>query len=98
MLHEGPGQSAAAREAQEETGLTGALVPLGYRHEYLSSEPGRKQTRYLEHAFLLRVPAGQEPRLSEEHVGFRWTAAAEASALLQWESHRETLRLALRQE
>jgi 8-oxo-dGTP pyrophosphatase MutT (NUDIX family) len=84
--------AAAAREAEEETGLTGDLLDLGYFHEYVSS--GGK--RFREHAFLLRVqPAARAVALSDEHDGFAWLAPDAARAAVSWPAHREALDLAL---
>jgi len=83
--------AAAAREAQEETGLVGDLIDLGYVHEYESA--GGKQFR--EHAFLLRVPDGGRVRLSDEHDHFDWVAPDAARAAVSWPAHREALELAL---
>jgi len=84
--------AAAAREAQEETGLTGELVDLGYFHEYVST--GGKQFR--EHAFLLRVPPpARAIELSDEHEAFAWVPPDEARASVSWPAHREALDLAL---
>jgi len=84
--------AAAAREAQEETGLTGELVDLGYFHEYASA--GGKHFR--EHAFLLRVPgSARAVELSDEHDGFVWLPPDSARASVSWPAHREALELAL---
>lgn len=87
---EAPAQTAA-REAREETGLTGALTDLGFEHRFTLAKPGKRPVDWVERAFLLLVPAGTEPRLSEEHVAHRWVALGEAVALLEWASHRESL-------
>ena len=84
--------AAAAREAQEETGLTGELVDLEYFHEYVSA--GGKHFR--EHAFLLRVPPpAPAVELSDEHDAFAWVPPDEARAAVSWPAHREALELAL---
>jgi 8-oxo-dGTP pyrophosphatase MutT (NUDIX family) len=81
----------AAREALEETGLRGELVDLGFNHRY------RDQRRDLEeHAFLLRVTKGSEPKLSDEHVSFRWAQPGEVRSVLDWDAHREAFELALK--
>jgi 8-oxo-dGTP pyrophosphatase MutT (NUDIX family) len=87
-----PIAKAAAREAREETGLTGELVDLGFEHEFVSSN-GK---RFREHAFLLRVPpAARAVELSDEHDGFAWVAPAAARSAVSWPAHRESLELAL---
>jgi 8-oxo-dGTP pyrophosphatase MutT (NUDIX family) len=83
--------AAAAREVEEETGLSGPLVDLRFAHQF--EVPGRGA--FSEAAFLLSAPAGVEPRLSDEHVGHRWVTPAAARALLEWAAHRESLRLAV---
>src|SRR5438105_15432787 len=52
--------TAAAREAEEETGLRGALVDLGYEHSFAD---GRTHP-HRELAFLLKVPTRSAPALS----------------------------------
>jgi 8-oxo-dGTP pyrophosphatase MutT (NUDIX family) len=80
----------AEREAFEETGLRGQLVDLDYNHRY-----EQKLRQVEEHAFLLRVPEGSEPRLSDEHVSARWVSPKEARKVVEWEAHREALSRAL---
>jgi 8-oxo-dGTP pyrophosphatase MutT (NUDIX family) len=84
--------SCAEREAFEETGLRGDLHDLGFSHSFEDSRRGR---RLDEHAFLLAVDAGSEPRISSEHVAARWVEPADARAALQWPAHRESLDRAL---
>ena len=88
-----PGETplaCAGREAQEETGLRGDLAALGLVHRYRAAKGD-----FEEHAFLLSVARRAEPRLSSEHVAFRWAAPEEARAVLHWETHREALDAAL---
>ena len=87
------GESArecAAREANEETGLSGELVELGLVHRYSG-----KKGAFEEHAFLLRVKKGADPELSDEHISHRWVTPAEARAAVHWKAHRDALDLAL---
>ena len=86
-----PAPAAAAREAEEETGLTGDLFDLGYDHEYVSA--GGK--RFREHAFLLCVLPQGRVELSDEHDAFAWVAPDTARASVSWPAHREALELAL---
>jgi 8-oxo-dGTP pyrophosphatase MutT (NUDIX family) len=81
----------AAREAREESGLEGTLVPLDFSHVYEDARRGQMR----EHAFLLRAPERAEPKLSEEHVDCKWVPALEVDAMLEWPAHRQSLRLAL---
>jgi len=87
------GESArdcAAREAEEETGLAGDLVELGLVHRYSG-----KKGEFEEHAFLLRARKGAEPKLSDEHVSYRWAIPAEAVEAVRWKAHRDALSLAV---
>jgi len=84
-------QQAAAREAEEETGLRGELVDLGLRHDF----EGRNGKRFEEHAFLLRVEALSVPVLSDEHVGFCWVRPDQARAALLYPTHLSALAKAL---
>jgi len=89
--HEGEKAAAcASREALEETGLEGELVELDHTHRY----QGRKNL-FEEHSFLLRVPRGSTPVLSDEHISFRWVSPDEASKVLHWKAHREALDFAV---
>jgi 8-oxo-dGTP pyrophosphatase MutT (NUDIX family) len=85
-----PVAEAAAREAKEETGLTGELVDLDFEHEFVSSN-GK---RFREHAFLLRV-SGSTVAISDEHDGFAWVLPDRARAAVTWPAHRESLERAL---
>ena len=81
---------AAAREAEEETGLTGALFDLRFCHEFEAP-----RGRCVEHAFLLGVAASAAVLLSNEHVGAVWATPDQARSRLEWDAHRATLALAL---
>ena len=85
-----PIADAAAREAREETTLTGQLVDLGYEHQYVSAT-GK---RFRERAFLLRAGGG-EVAISDEHEAFEWVPPDRARAAASWPAHREALELAL---
>ncbi len=87
---ETPAQTAA-REAREETGLSGALTNLGFEHRFKAAKPGKRPVEWVERAFLLLVPGASEPRLSEEHVARRWVPLGEVGALLVWAAHRASL-------
>ena len=92
-----PPAQTAAREAREETGLSGALTDLGFEHRFRAAKPGKRLVEWVERAFLLLVPAGTEPRLSEEHVAHQWVPLAEAGAFLEWAAHRESLQRVMEQ-
>jgi dATP pyrophosphohydrolase len=73
---------AALRELEEESGLVDPsrfeAVPLELW--YVRPEGARVRI----HPFLAAAPAGWEPRLNDEHVDYRWCAAAEADELLAY--------------
>ncbi len=83
--------AAAAREAAEETGISGEVLDLGYEHEYVSA----RGKPFRERAFLLRADGQAQVQLSDEHDGFVWLAPAAARAALSWPAHRAALDLAL---
>ena len=83
--------ACAEREAFEETGLRGDLLPLHLVHRYRA-----KKGDFEEHAFLLKVPKKSEPDLSSEHISFRWATPDEALSAVHWKAHREALETALR--
>ena len=84
--------ACAAREAEEETGLRGALHDLERRHTFRDQRRGRSME---EHAFLLVVDQGSEPKLSSEHLSARWVEPGDARAAREWPAHREALERAL---
>lgn len=84
-------RACAEREAHEETGLRGELAELKVVHRYRG-----KKGEFEEHAFLLRVSARSEPRLSSEHVGFRWATPDQVRAAVHWPAQRDALEAALR--
>ena len=88
-----PAPTAAAREAEEETGLTGKLVDLKWVHEFT----GPKGRHIREHGFLLEVEAASRVRISDEHEDFAWMPPEKARSSLTWPAHREALDLALQQ-
>lgn len=84
-------EETAAREAEEETGLTGPIADLAYEHSFTDAR-GRRQR---EVAFLLRASPKSEARLSSEHVASRWVSPDAARAAVEWPAHREALLRAL---
>ena len=97
-----PGESAGAaarRELREETGADVPVEPLGYRHAFALDPalvpPSRPGLRLCdETAFAARLPAGFEPRLSDEHVEWEWCEPAAAAARLPYAGLRRAIRLA----
>jgi 8-oxo-dGTP pyrophosphatase MutT (NUDIX family) len=85
--------AAAARELQEETGLTAvALREIGafdYVREAWEPEPGLEVNV---RAFAADAPTGWEPTLDGEHEVYRWCSLAEAESLLHFSEPRELLR------
>jgi dATP pyrophosphohydrolase len=97
------GESAAAaaeRELLEETGLAASVEDLGGEYAYrLDDEPPEVRARFAPeveeikiHAFAAEAPAGWEPRLDEEHVGYRWCSAADAVEIVEYEEPRAAVR------
>lgn len=78
-------RDAAARELEEETGLTGVELreagAFEYRREEWESYPGM---HVLVRAFATEAPAGWEPTLDDEHDEYRWCSATDAADLLYW--------------
>ena len=89
-------QAAAAREIHEETGFAPRLDQvreLGYAHSFALAEGGTPSFAH-ETAFVLALPASAQPRLSDEHVDFRWCTIGEAMQLLRFAGLRRAVSLA----
>ena len=92
--------AAAERELLEETGLAASVEDLGGDYAYrLDDEPPEVRARFAPeveeikiHAFAAEAPAGWEPQLDEEHVGYRWCSAEDAVELLEYEEPRAAVR------
>ncbi len=87
---------AAARELHEETGLDAPVVDVRLRQTY--RVPEKMRTEYLAGVdevaienFRVRVSAGWEPVLNEEHDHYRWLTLADAIALARWPETKELL-------
>ena len=95
-----PGESAqvaAAREIHEETGFSPRLDEvreLGYAHSFALGDRVPPAFAH-ETSFVLKLSAGAEPRLSDEHTEHRWCTAEEARALLPFAGLRRAVQLAL---
>ena len=88
--------AAAARELLEETGLAAAVIDLGMRQSY--KVPEQMRGEYLSGVdevqienFAVRVSAGWEPLLNEEHDSYRWLTLAEAIAIEHWPETKEVI-------
>lgn len=93
-----PGEAlpqAALREAGEETGLSlesAALQPLGFEFEFEKSGIRLHETAFWIESRL--DPSTASVKLDpREHFEFRWCSFKEATALLSFESNRESLHL-----
>ena len=75
--------AAAARELQEETGLTSHVEPLDSSFVY--------DTVHVE-CFVVEAPEAWEPALDWEHDGYRWLSREDAADLLHWPEPADLLR------
>jgi lipoyl(octanoyl) transferase len=97
-----PGEGAvetARRELREETGADVAVAPLGYRHGFgydpaTLGRPAGPVRAVIEEAFVARLPAGFEPRLSAEHVEAAFHPAEVAARIPRFAGLRKAIRLA----
>jgi lipoyl(octanoyl) transferase len=89
-----PGENplgAAAREVLEETGFSprlDQLRDLHYQHSFMLDSIFARET-----AFAVRAQA--EPKLSDEHVEYRWCTPQEAAALVPYAGLRRAIQLAV---
>jgi lipoyl(octanoyl) transferase len=93
-------EAAARRELFEETGADVPVEPLDYRHAF-ALDPALNRVRpgqlavVEETAFAARLPAGFEPRISDEHAEHAWATPAEALARLRFAGLRKAVKLAV---
>jgi dATP pyrophosphohydrolase len=99
-LEEGEDAVAAAeRELLEETGLDASVLDLGRTYRYpLAEEPPEVRARFASDVaeiavfgFAAEAPAGWEPALDEEHVGYRWCTREDAVRLLRYPEPRDAV-------
>jgi 8-oxo-dGTP pyrophosphatase MutT (NUDIX family) len=83
---------SAARELEEETGITDVLhfVETGVEFHF---EAGEAEVR--EHLVGAEVERCHSVTLSDEHVAYAWLPPLEASERLAWETNREGLQVVL---
>ena len=91
--------TAAKRELLEESALDVDVVDLDRTYRYsLDQEPPEVRARFASgvaeiavFAFAAEAPAGWEPTLDEEHVGYRWCTRDEALSLLRYPEPRDAV-------
>lgn len=95
-------EEAAARELHEETGLSALVHATGDFDYPLAEETPERRALYEPgitqvhvHCFLTEAPDGWEPTLDNEHVEYRWDAAADAPGSLFYPDVADALRQAL---
>lgn len=84
--------AAAAREVEEETGLTMRPEPLGLTYTY-EVKDGRNKGRYHETCFWAKIPAAadSEVTLSEEHTEHAWLSLDAAEEKLSFPDQKRAL-------
>ncbi|MGA0600246.1 NUDIX hydrolase [Caulobacter sp. KR2-114] len=92
-------EAAARREMGEEAGIDPAAALIALPTKTLIPTDGWKGRQpwadvlqaIPEHAFAVELATGVEPRLSDEHLEYRWLDFAAASARLTWDGNRAAL-------
>lgn len=86
-------QQAAARELQEETGLSAQLIP-GFQESlsYTFKERGKLIRKTV--TFFVGITDEQPVRLSREHTGYLWLPYEKAHEKLTYQNAKDLLRKA----
>ena len=86
--------AAVLREIQEETGFTGDAIEGFFDLDQVGSFYAEDLDAIVTSViFAARVPAGAQPRLSNEHVAFEWVRHEEAAERSVWPPYRASLAL-----
>ena len=83
---------AAARELLEETGFVGEPVEIAAPFVYVIDDGPADSRTINVRCFLVDVPEGWEPKLNDEHDGYRWCSRNDAIELLHWPEPKELMR------
>jgi 8-oxo-dGTP diphosphatase len=91
-----PGESVASgalRELIEETGFGATELEAFFDLDQVNQFHEPSYGAILSSAvFAVRVPAGAEPALSDEHDAMRWLSPTKALELAIWPAYRESIR------
>ena len=86
--------TAVLREIQEETGITGDAIEGFFDLDQVGSFYAEDLDAIVNSViFAARVSAGDQPRLSSEHVDFAWVGHDEAARRSVWPPYRASLDL-----
>jgi lipoyl(octanoyl) transferase len=88
--------AAAARETQEETGLTGDLINLDYTHSFylephLMKQPATTPQINCEYSFAMQANTRKVVIDPQEHVAAEWVDYSEAMKRLVWQGNKTAL-------
>lgn len=89
--------SSALREAREESGIAGLTIDpqlLDLDCHRIPARAGEPEHWHLDARYLVRAPAGAEPRVSAESEALRWFAPAELASIPTDDSVRRLFALA----
>ena len=96
-LDEGEADTAGARrELHEETGLgtVAALHDVGFTNTFQKEAAGQP-IMFEESVWVAVIPLGVDPKLSHEHVDFRWVSPGEAIEAVAYDGCKEGVRRAV---